>query len=192
MSERKSDSPAVDQTLPQETVYVLTVRTIVDDCEVKICCQRTNGADRVFSTDMDWLRAEGPSESTLPNSVEALLPDIIKRCLHFVGDVVSVRAGFLSKERVETIISGVRLKMEEISNQNGVWREADIVTKASELRLSPSASNLDVGIWIARCPGTNHSLQMQPQRNLFYCGYCRVGAELDSLPRERNTAGEST
>jgi hypothetical protein len=43
------------------------------------------------------------------------------------------------------------------------------------------ASNLDVATWIARCPGTNHTLEMQPKRNLFYCGYCRVGGGIDDL-----------
>ncbi len=175
MSERKSNGQAADQTLPQERVCVLTVRTIVDDCEVEICCQRTDGVDRVFATDIEWLRAEGPSEFTLANSAETILPDIIKRCLHFVGDVLSVRAGLISKERVETIINNVRVEMDDIEKENEVWREAEIVTKAAQLGLSPQASNLDVGTWIAHCPGTNHTLQMQPKRNLFYCGYCGVG-----------------
>ena len=119
---------------------------------------RIDGVDRVFSTNMDWLCAECPSEPTLANSAETLLPDIITHCLYFVGDVVSVRAGLLSKERVETILISVRLAMDKINKENGVWRETELVTKAGELGLSPSASNLDVGVWIARCPGTNHSL----------------------------------
>ena len=87
----------------------------------------------------------------------------------------------LGKEHVEAIISSVRLEMEEIKKENEVWREAEIVTKTAGLGLSPNASNLGVGIWIARCPGTNHTIQMQPKRNLFFCGYCRVKGGIDEL-----------
>jgi len=79
--------------------------------------------------------------------------------------------------------------MEEVKKENEVWREAEIVTKAAQLGLSPTASSLGVGAWIARCPGTNHNLHMQPKRNLFFCGYCGVKggmAELDeSLHRDK-------
>jgi hypothetical protein len=50
------------------------------------------------------------------------------------------------------------------------------------------ASSLGVGAWIARCPGTNHTLHMQPKRNLFFCGYCGVKggmAELDEFAAQR-------
>jgi hypothetical protein len=167
------------------------VNTILDDFEVEVCCQRASGVDRVFSTSMDWLRAERPSESTLANSVEALLPGIIAKCLHFVGKPVGVRAGLLSKERVEAIISRDCLEMDEIKKENEVSREAEIVTKAAQLGLSPDASNLSAGTWAARCPGTNHTLELQPKRNLFYCGYCKVGGGIDKLEEfatQRRTA----
>jgi hypothetical protein len=28
---------------------------------------------------------------------------------------------------------------------------------------------------------SNHTLELQPKRNLFYCGYCRVGGGIDKL-----------
>ena len=71
--------------------------------------------------------------------------------------------------------------MDEIKKENEVWQETEIVTKAAHLGLSPKASNLGVRTWIARCPGTNHTLDLQPKRNLFYCGYCRVGGGIDKL-----------
>jgi hypothetical protein len=69
----------------------------------------------------------------------------------------------------------------DLPTENEVWREAEIVTKAAQLGLSPMASMLGVGIWISRCPGTNHTIQMQPKRNLFYCGYCGVKGGIDEL-----------
>jgi hypothetical protein len=50
-----------------------------------------HGVDRVFSTTMNWLSAERLSTSTLANSVEALMPGLIMRCLTFVGKPVDVR-----------------------------------------------------------------------------------------------------
>ena len=162
-------------------VCILVVDAVSDEIEIEICCQRTDGVDRVFSTSEGWLRAERPSESTLAYSVETLLFSIIARCLYYVGEPVDVRAGLLSKKHVWAIISSVRREMEEIKKENEVWREAEIVTKAAHLGLSPMASNLDVKFWIARCPGTNHTLDLQPKRNLFYCGYCKVGGGIDKL-----------
>ena len=146
------------------------------------------------TTNMDWLRAERPSESTLAYSVETLLFSIIARCLRYVGEPVDVRAGLLSKEHVWAIISSVCLELDEIKKENEMWREAEIVTKAAHLGLAQEASNFTRGIWIARCPGTNHTLELQPKRNLFYCGYCKVGGGIDKLDefvaQRRSPAGE--
>ena len=87
----------------------------------------------------------------------------------------------ISKEHVEAIVSSVRLEMDEIKKENEVWWEAEIVSRAAHLGLLPQASKLGVATWIARCPGTNHALELQPKRNLFYCGYCRVGGGTDEL-----------
>ena len=106
---------------------------------------------------------------------------IITRCLRYVGEPVDVRAGLLSKKHVEAIINSACIELDEIKKENEVWREAEIVTKATQLGLSPKASSLDVKFWIARCPGTNHPLDLQPKRNLFYCGYCKVGGGIDKL-----------
>ena len=44
-------------TLPpvRQNFRILVVDAIIDEFEVEICCQRTDGVDRVFSTSMDWL-----------------------------------------------------------------------------------------------------------------------------------------
>ena len=183
MSKRKSGGRAAGPLSPPEMVCILLVDTMFDEFEVEICCQRAEGVDQVFATSiyLDWLRAERPSKSSLADSVETLLFGIIARCLCYVGEPVDVRAGFLSKRHVKAIISSVRLEMDEIKKENEVWREAEIVTRAAHLGLLPQASNLGVATWIARCPGTNHTLGLQPKRDLFYCGYCRVGGGIDEL-----------
>ena len=190
MSKRKSGGQAAGSPARPEIVCTLVVDNTFDEFEVEICCQRTDGVDCAFATskDLAGLRAERPSEFTLAYSAETLLFHIIWSCLYYVGEPVDVRAGLLGKEHVEAIISSVRLEMDEIKKENGVWREAEIVTKAAQLGLSPMASSLGVGAWIARCPGTNHTLFLQPKRNLFFCGYCRVKGginELDEFAAQR-------
>src|SRR5674476_596368 len=137
---------------PPEMVCILVVDAVIDEIEVDICCQRTDGVDRVFSTSMgmDWLRAERPSVSTLAYSIDILLFSIIARCLRYVGQPVDVRAGLLSKKHVEAIINSVCFELDEIKKENEVWREAEIVTKAAHFGLSPKASSLSVRNWIAR------------------------------------------
>src|ERR1039458_5296712 len=81
MSKRKSDSRAAGSPTPPEVVCTLVVDNTFDEFEVEICCQRTNGVDRAFATDkdLDWLRAERPSVSTLTYSIDTLLFSIIAR-----------------------------------------------------------------------------------------------------------------
>jgi hypothetical protein len=180
MPKRKSASHATEPS-PPEIVCILVVDAIIDEIEVEICCQRTDGVDRVFSTSMDWLRAERPSEGTLAYSVETLLFGIIARCLRYVGEPVDVQAGLIAKGHVWAIISGVGLEMDETRKANELWREAKIVTKAAQLGLALQASHFNRGTWIACCPEANHTLELQPKRNLFYCGCCKVGGGIDGF-----------
>jgi hypothetical protein len=194
MSKRKSGGHAAGSTSPPETVCVLVIDAIIDEIEVEICCQRIGGVARVFATSMDWLRAERPSESTLAYSVETLLFNIIVRCLRYVGEPVDVRAGLLSKGHVWAIITSVCLEMDEIKNENELGRWAEIVTTAAHLGLALQPSQFGRGTWIACCPGTNHTLELKPKQNLFYCGCCRVGGGIDELAkfvaRKRSTAAD--
>jgi len=136
MSKRKSGGHAAESSSPPELVCILVVDAIIDEFEVEIWCQRTDGVDRVFSSSMDWLRAERPSEDTLACSVETLLFSIIARCLRYVGEPLDVRAGLFSKVHVWAIISSVCLELDEIEKENELWREAKIVTKAAQLGLA--------------------------------------------------------
>ena len=55
--------------------------------------------------------------------------------------------------------------------------------------LKSRCSNLDRTL-----SGTNHALELQPKRNLFYCGYCRVGGgkdELDEFTAQRRITNYS-
>jgi hypothetical protein len=75
MSKRKSGGQVAGSPTPPEMVCILVVDAVIDEIEVGICCQRTDGVDRVFSTSrgMDWLRTERPSVSTLTYSIDTLL-----------------------------------------------------------------------------------------------------------------------
>jgi hypothetical protein len=65
MSKRESGAHAAESSSPPAIVCVLLVDVLIDEVEVEIRCERIDGVDRVFSTSMDWLRAERPSEGTL-------------------------------------------------------------------------------------------------------------------------------
>jgi hypothetical protein len=183
MSKRKSGNRTAEAPSPPEVVCTLVVDVIIDELEVEICCQRIDGVDRVFSTSMDWLCAEKPTDCTLAYSVETLLFNIIARCLRYVGDPVDVRAGSFSKAHVWAIISSVCLEMNEIKKENELLREAKIETKAAHMGLAPQASHFNLGIWIACCPGTHHTLEIRPKQTLFYCAGCRVGGGIDDLEK---------
>jgi hypothetical protein len=190
MPKRKSGGHAAESS-SAEIVCVLVVDAIIDEIEVKIRCQRSDGVDRVFAASMDWLHAEKPSEGALAYSVETLLFDIIARCLRYVGEPVDVRAGLLSKATVWAIITSVGLELDQIENENELWREAAIITKAAHLGLALQASHFRRESWMACCPGTNHGFELQPKQNRFYCGCCGVGGgvdELDEFVAQRRSA----
>ena len=68
---------------------------------------------------------------------------------------------------------------------------SEIVPTARELGLCPEPSNTAVGYWIANCPGTQHSIQLRPSTEEWFCGYCkRKGSseELRAFRRERGRA----
>ena len=165
MSKQKSGGRAAEPPSPPEMVCILVVDAVIDEIEVEICCQRTDGVDRVFSTykDLDWLRAERPSESTLAYSVETLLFSIICEMPLLSRRTGGCRAGLLSKKHLWAIISSVRREMKEIKKENEVWREAEIVTKAAHLGLSPKPSNLSGGTWIAFVPRKNTPSELLPR-----------------------------
>jgi hypothetical protein len=88
------------------------------------------------------------------------------------------------------------LEMDEINNENELGRRAEVVTTAAhlrDLRCSPPISAEESG---ARCPGTNHTLELKSKKNLFYCGCCRAGGGIDELvefvARKRRTAAGFT
>jgi hypothetical protein len=87
----------------------------------------------------------------------------------------------LSKNHVWAIISSVGLELDQIKNENELWREATIIAKAARLGLALQASHFSRGSWIACCPGTNHTLELRPKQNRFYCGCCSVGGGIDEL-----------
>lgn len=65
---------------------------------------------------------------------------------------------------------------------------SEIVHTARELGLCPEPSNTAVGYWIANCPGTQHSIELRPSTEEWFCGYCkRKGSseELRAFRRER-------
>jgi hypothetical protein len=191
MPRRKSDSYAAESPSSLERVCILVVDVVIDEVEVEICCQRNDGVDQVFSTTVAWLRAERPSEDTLACSVETLLFSIVARCRRYVGEPVDIRAGLFSKQHMWAIVSSVGLDMDEIEKENELLRGSKLISRAAHLGLALQASQFSRGTWIACCPGTNHTLELRPKRNLFYCGACKIGGCIDDLDgfvaQRRNT-----
>jgi hypothetical protein len=73
------------------------------------------------------------------------------------------------------------IEMDEIKNENELGRRAEVVTTAAHLGLALQPSHFTRGIWIACCPGTNHTLELKPKQNLSYCACCRAGGGTDEL-----------
>ena len=49
-----------------------------------------------------------------------------------------------------------------------------IVQAATELHLAPEPTGGKVGNWLARCPGTSHTIMISSTSEQFGCGYCKV------------------
>ena len=160
MSKRKSGG-AADLPSPPEKACVIVVNAIIDELEVDTCLKD--------QANPRWLIPSRPSCSASSRVFCALSanrlmsePDCSART--HLGDNHQRLSRHGRNQKSERVVAAS-------TNYN----------QAAQLGLALQASHFSTGSWIACCPGTNHTVALQPKRNLFYCGYCRVEGGVEEL-----------
>lgn len=96
-------------------------------------------------------------------------------------------AGLLNEKAFGRLLADLVAEMDD-NSQAAESNKTEIVAVAQELDLSPEPTGTAPRAWQARCPETNHKLQIDAETNLFFCGWCRRKGgppELRALTRER-------
>jgi hypothetical protein len=88
------------------------------------------------------------------------------------------------------IVGNLQARIDAREQAARSYADAPIVLAARECRLNPEPSGTSPIAWMARCPGTNHSLMIGADTNTWGCGWCkRKGGpeELKAFVVERRT-----
>jgi hypothetical protein len=102
-----------------------------------------------------------------------------------------MRTGLIGRKDLEALVANIEAELD--ANSKAATR-TKIVEMTDELRLGPSPVGIDPQIWSARCPQTNHDLQLNTSIDKFFCGYCKRSGgpeELALLVAERRKRADT-
>jgi len=63
---------------------------------------------------------------------------------------------------------------------------SSILTLAKELSLNPTPIIGNKPLFQAQCPSRNHQLHLHPDKNEWFCGYCKINGGEDELKQLKN------
>ncbi|MEZ5846006.1 MAG: hypothetical protein R3C70_04570 [Geminicoccaceae bacterium] len=89
-------------------------------------------------------------------------------------------AGTIDQASFDAMIGNLESDIEQIIEETHRNR-SDLIELAAQLGLSPQPSGKHPSFWQANCPGTHHTLLLNSQDDMFFCGYCKKKGSLDEL-----------
>jgi len=118
-------------------------------------------------------------EGSLDSAGEHMLRRLL---LSYFGHLLPMEVtapGLIDGKRYNALLQSIRRDTDAAA---AIFRDVPIVSLASELNLYPVCIAVNGKAWQCQCPGfKNHSLLIDAEKGLFYCGYCRVGGSYDDL-----------
>lgn len=132
--------------------------------------------DGTIAGKMLAVRSQGSRAEACRNLVELAL-----RCysgFYFARDFLG--AGLVGESEFLAITRTIREEREE-RTEEAAEKETEIVRVARELGLSPEPAGTGSDHWNARCPETNHRLDISADNNSFGCGWCRCKGHAEEL-----------
>jgi hypothetical protein len=92
------------------------------------------------------------------------------------------RAGIVSEAEFVSLVARIETDLAQNRKVARLRRSgAEIVETAKRLSLYPEPSGDNARAWSARCPGTNHFIDIDPEADLFRCGWCRRHGRVKDL-----------
>lgn len=134
------------------------------------------------------VKAAAPMSGTIEEAAHRLFPVLLRSILGYGGGPTRFEsAGLVDEDTYNAEMAALdawldhrqeraRKQAEETRRQAQERAvRTPIVDLADGLGLSAEPALEPLGGWRAQCPGTNHQLQLDATKGLFYCGYCRRG-----------------
>ena len=169
------------RTPASELVCEVDVETMLCDWGVSIRFMRHKGIDCVYCSENQSMKAEHKTLGTTTEAITTLLPRVLTTLILFGGSVRFASPGLVGKEMFCKMVDELEAQLTKVKEGNMIHAEEAIVSLARDLGLSPEPSPVSHVTWNARCPGTNHGLQLNIERNEFWCGYCKQRGNLKDL-----------
>jgi hypothetical protein len=123
-------------------------------------------------------------------SAAVLLDALFEAGLGFCWPTRHLISGIIDREAFAGIVENLQARIDAREQAARSYADAPIVLAARECRLNLEPSGTSPIAWMARCPGTNHSLMIGADTNTWGCGWCkRKGGpeELKAFVVERRT-----
>lgn len=146
----------------------------VDVIDEETYFRRAAGRDELWLADVcgTGCVVSGPASAEPVSSCLDLLEQLWRSRRRDVWPTEFLRAGLVGRELFEARLRRITAQLEE-QRRRASATPSEIVRVAQELGLGPTPSGSEHPHWWARCPGTNHTLDLDANRNEFFCGYCR-------------------
>jgi len=123
------------------------------------------------------------SEPYSPDKTECslrMLYELLRARIGFVYPRDLILPGLVSKEDYRQLVKNIKYEIDRSREPTAQFKSL-IISEATKLDLHPEPPLLNNMMWTANCPGTNHKLYINAQKNEFACGYCRVKGNHEKL-----------
>ena len=172
------------RSIPEKAVHICTFEVsvmIAEMDESAYFIQRDGNDELWLQTEFDTgcgliLSGNGVADT----ACQELLTTLIKSRAGFCWPRKFISAGTMTKVTFDQMIRSIENELEaktKITEKN----KPEIAHVAEELGLYTRPDGKTNNHWRATCPGTNHSLQLQSPKNVFFCGYCKRRGGIDEL-----------
>ena len=151
------------------------------DSSICIRFIRRKGKDRVYCEESPSVKAERETAGTPVEAVAKLLPPVLSTLMRFGGPLRLASPGLVDGGVFAEVIEQLAARSAKIGEGNLEQDQAAIVVLARELGLKPEPGMDALDLWEATCPGTQHRLLLNTNRNEFWCGYCNRSGDVDAL-----------
>jgi len=111
---------------------------------------------------------------------QVLLTALFMARLGHLGPERLSSPGLISTAKYDELVDAIEANLERI-RQEARAKDSTIVKWSAELGLNPEPTGHAENTFRARCPGTQHGLQIDAEKGLFYCGYCKRGGDVEAL-----------
>ena len=154
----------------------------IDTIEEDVFIRRADDQDELWTAN-ELARGRAvvaPREGNQADAALNLLEILFRSRIGFGWPSDFISGGIIDKATFERIVSNIEGELNDNADK-ARKDEAEIVITARDLGLSPTPGGMTPNHWLARCPGTNHHLDIDAANNAFGCGWCKRKGGPDEL-----------